>query len=83
MNYRVAKIFAALNFHEFYEKIPIHENIIVNMLQLFPYISTVITYLFHEKLNAKILFWSFLQKFSATKISDYTVPLLELLLPSV
>ena len=41
-------------FCEFCEKIPVRENIIVNML--FPYISTMMTYLVREKLNAKILF---------------------------
>ena len=53
--YRIVRNFrSTIYFHEFHEKIPIHENIIVNML--FPYISTVITYLVCEKLNAKILF---------------------------
>ena len=41
-------------FCEFHKNIPVRENIIVNML--FPYISTVMTYLVREKLNAKILF---------------------------
>ena len=47
------KNFAGLYFREFHDKIPIRENIFMNML--FPYISTDITYLVHEKLNAKIL----------------------------
>ena len=50
--HHIVRIFAALYFCEFREKI--RENIIMNML--FLYISTVITYLVHEKLNVKILF---------------------------
>ena len=46
----------ALNFCKFSEKIPVRENIMVNML--LPYISTVITY-------------SENPAFRATKISDY------------
>ena len=42
---------------------------------LFPYISTVMTYLVHEKLNLKILFLSFSQKFHPLKFSAYTVVL--------
>ena len=49
-----SEIFAALIFCKFHKKIPVRENIIMNML--FPYILTVMTYLVRKKLNAKIAF---------------------------
>ena len=52
--YRIVQKFCGTKFSQILQKIPVHENIITNML--FPYISTVMTYLVHEKLNLKFLF---------------------------